>query len=289
MLIQVIAVEYLRYLQFDRNFKDMAKRRKRIGQLVMFWLDRDIGNLTYDDLTEFKKSMLDRQCKPSYINTFIFMIRSLFRFANERGIKTIDPKSIKPYTVPKKHIVYLGKEQIIDLLKYFGGEHLHNTRNKALTAILIDTGMRIGECLSLNRAQYDEIMAGETVITGKFSKQRPVFFTWSRPFLKSYMEQRTDDHEALFITHCHDYRWRIKRLHQDGYRKYLREANRDLDFYISPHTLRKTAINNWKANGMDVKAISLIAGHDSVMTTEKYYLGIDWKWLKKQHVQYGFI
>lgn len=289
MLIQTIAVEYLRYLQFDRNFKDMAKRRYRIGRIVMFWLHREVESLTMDDILQFKKWFIDHKCKETYINTFLFTVRSLFRFCNDQGITTIEPNKIKPFPIKRKQVKFLTKDQMIELLRYFDGTRLQDYRNRAITALMMDAGLRIGECMALNRADLEQILNGMLVVIGKGSKERPAFFTWSRQYLEDYIDQRVDNSEALFITHCTDSRFRVRRLAQDGFRKYLREANGKLDFQVSPHILRKTALNNWKNNGMDIKSVSLIAGHESVMTTEKYYLGVDWNRLQMVHKQFSFI
>ena len=53
--------------------------------------------------------------------------------------------------------------------------------------------------------------------------------------------------------------------------------------------LFQTALNNWKKNGMELKEVSLIAGHDSVVTTERFYLGIDWEHLQTTHARYSYI
>lgn len=201
MLVQVAAVEYLNYLQYDRNFKDMKHRTYRIGRLVMFWLDKHIEALTFDDITDFKKELIQRQCSLTYINNYLFIVRSLFRFCQARyKITTLHPSDIKPFFINPRPINYLNKEEIRELLHYFSGSTIADYRNRA-----------------------------------------------------------------------------------------LREMSKKLGRKIHPHLLRRTAINNWKMNGMDIKNISLIAGHESVKTTEKYYLGVDWEWLKKEHARYGFV
>lgn len=289
MLFITIANQYLYYLEHDRGFKDIRKRSQRVGYLIQAWHDKRIEDLTHADVSDFIKSLRSRNCSPGYINIFIFIIRHILTFANDRGFKTFEPKSIKPLPVPKKAIFYLTKNQTIDILNFLDGQHLFHRRNKAITAAIVDTGARISEVLSLNRSDWAEIRKGKKLIRGKFSKERPLFFTWSKPFIQSYLKTRHDAHPALFITHCRDYRWKAQRLLPDGFRKYLREADKSLDFHVSPHILRKTALNTWKENGMELKAVSLIAGHESVMTTERFYLGVDWNQLQAVHKKFSYI
>jgi integrase/recombinase XerD len=289
MLFQVVAVEYLNYLQYDRYFKDMPKRHYRIGRMTMFWLHREIESITLDDVNAFKKEMLDRHCQPSYVNAYLFLLRSLLNYCLDHKLVVIDPVTIRPLKVPKKPILYLIKEQVEKLLVYFSGTDACSRRNLAITALIIDSGLRIAEVLSFSRADYRKIMEGSCMITGKGNKDRPAFFTWSREYLKQYLDHRVDNHPAMFIAHYCDPWYRLELLRQDGYRRFLREATKVLGFLVSPHVLRKTALNTWKRNGMDVKSVSLIAGHTNIATTEKYYLGIDWTLLRQEHTRFSYL
>ena len=290
MKFQVASIEYLRYCQFDRNFSEqtMKTRRKRIGYMTMFWLDREIETINLNDILKFKEAYLQRKCKENYINSCIKILICLLKFCKKYlNLQTMDVKEIEFMRVPGKVKDYLTLDEVKELLKYFErGTELYHFRNRALIHTLLDTGMRITECLSLNRSQENDIMSGKCIIMGKFKKERKVFFRGSRDHIKAYLDKRTDDDQALFITHCFDLRWRIKRLSDDGVRKYLREAGRALGFKCNPHKIRRTVLNHWKNNGMDVKSISELAGHESQMVTEKFYLGKDWNILKNKHEVY---
>lgn len=289
MLIQVIAVEYLQYQQFDRHFKDIGTRRERIGRMVLFWLDRELESLTLKDVTKFIAYMTERKCCPNYINTYLFTLRSLLKYAEREELKVLDFHKIKPLPVEKKAIKYLSKDEIDSLFKFFEGTHLHDFRNRAMIAVMLDGGLRVSECCSLNRSQVKDILKGDCLINGKGGKERYVYFTWSKEFIIDYLEKRLDDNEALFISHCFDLRWKTNRLKPDGLRKYFKKASEKLGFQVNPHKLRKTALNVWKNNGMDIKSVSLLAGHDNISTTEKYYLGIDWVKLKELHKQFSYV
>lgn len=291
MKIQVAAVEYLRYCTFDRNFTEqtMKTRRKRVGYMTMFWLHREIESLNLNDLLKFKETLLQRKCKESYINNFITIFICLLKFSKKYlNVPIMDIKEIEFMRVPGKVKDYLTLDEVKALLNYFEkGTGTYDFRNRAIVHTLLDTGMRISECLSLNMDQVDAIMSGKCIIIGKFRKERKVFFRGSRDYIKAYLEKRIDDeHEALFITHCYDLRWRTKRLSDDGVRKYLRQASKDLGFRCNPHKIRRTVLNHWKNNGMDTKSISELAGHELQAVTEKFYLGKDWNILETKHKLY---
>jgi site-specific recombinase XerD len=138
-------------------------------------------------------------------------------------------------------------------------------------------------------------MQGETQVIGKGGDVRTLFFSWSREFIKDYLEHRdkeyaglsTDDCEALFVAHCRDSRWRTRRLDADGFRHYLRKAKKKLYFSAHPHKGRKTAISNWVENGMELPDAANCAGHKKIDTTKKYYVRVNLKRLKEKHAQFS--
>ena len=157
MKFQVASIEYLRYCQFDRNFSEqtMKTRRKRIGYMTMFWLDREIETINLNDILKFKEAYLQRKCKENYINSCIKILICLLKFCKKYlNLQTMDVKEIEFMRVPGKVKDYLTLDEVKELLKYFErGTELYHFRNRALIHTLLDTGMRITECLSLNRSQ----------------------------------------------------------------------------------------------------------------------------------------
>ena len=73
-------------------------------------------------------------------------------------------------------------------------------RFRVLVEVLLGTGMRIGETISLNR-KHINWEKKEAKIIGKGNKERRVFFTdRSLDWLRRYLEWRKDTHEAVFVT-----------------------------------------------------------------------------------------
>lgn len=289
MLIQVIAVEYLRYLQFDRNFKDMKKRRERLGAMTMFWLDREVESLTHKDVSDFIQTMRERNCKPTYINAFLSILRAFLTFCKKSGLTVLNFKEIEFIPVPRKNVNYLNTEEVKDFFALLQGDSIIHSRDKAIFAVLFDTGMRIGECLSLKVSQLSEIMNGECSIIGKGGHERKVFFSWAKNFVAEYLERKPkeDTSEFLFTNCCHGLEYRYKPLQQEPFRKKLRKLRAEFGKFFTVHDMRRTAGTNWKLNGMDIYDVSKLLGHQSVHTTERYYLGTDWERLKVVHEKYA--
>lgn len=73
-------------------------------------------------------------------------------------------------------------------------------RDLALIDMLASTGMRVGELVLLNRSDID-FEERECVVLGKGNKERIVYFdARTKLHLKQYLDSRTDDNEALFVS-----------------------------------------------------------------------------------------
>jgi integrase/recombinase XerD len=159
-------------------------------------------------------------------------------------LNVMDPELIVPPKRPRRDVIFLTPEEIekfvriIPLSTTLGDPCLRGLRFRALVEVLLGTAMRISEVLSLDRMHVD-CERREAKIVGKGNKQRVVFFTErALCWLSRYLEQRADDHAALFTSL--DGRRRLKRT--DLWRpfdRYRRLAG--LTKPVRPHLLRHTA------------------------------------------------
>src|SRR2546421_13109932 len=70
---------------------------------------------------------------------------------------------------------------------------------RALVEVLLGTGARISEALSLKRSSIN-FQTGEATIIGKGNKERVLFFSpRSLNWVKEYLQRRQDRGEALFV------------------------------------------------------------------------------------------
>ena len=75
-----------------------------------------------------------------------------------------------------------------------------NRRDLAIIDFLASTGIRVGELVKLNRADID-FHGRQCVVFGKGNKERQVYFNArTKLHLQQYLESRTDDNPALFVS-----------------------------------------------------------------------------------------
>ena len=162
------------------------------------WLgNKDVRQITYEELMKIKKDLIDRNCSEGYIYKQLCVMRSLFRFCKGplKVQNVLDPTLIEIPPRRIKTVEYLTPPEIKKYLAAVDIGTVYGVRMKALITTLLDTGMRISEALSLNRNEINWENSS-AVIMGKGGKKRMVFFRkWSLWWIKKYLSLRKDNHE----------------------------------------------------------------------------------------------
>lgn len=142
-----------------------------------------------------------------------------------------------------------------------------NVRDLALIDLLSSTGIRVGELVRLNRADID-FEHRECVVFGKGEKERRVYFdARTKIHLQKYLDERTDDNEALFVTLQKPH----ARLLISGVEIRLRKIGRELNLHkVHPHKFRRTLATVAIDKGMPIEQVQSLLGHQSIDTTLQY-------------------
>jgi site-specific recombinase XerD len=140
-------------------------------------------------------------------------------------------------------------------------------RDLAMIDMLASTGMRVGEMVLLNRNDID-FNERECIVFGKGSKERVVYFdARTKIHLQNYLESRTDDNPALFVSlkSPHD------RLKIGGIEVRLREYGKRLGLQkVHPHKFRRTLATMAIDKGMPIEQLQQLLGHRKIDTTLQY-------------------
>jgi len=156
------------------------------------------------------------------------------------------------------------------------------SRNKAIIALLYSSGIRVSELCALNIA---DIRGDTFTVNGKGNKLRPCFIDKrAKYWLEVYLSERTDNHEALFLTQTGE-RMTCGRVQEIF--KYMRKAA-NIKEPIHPHTMRHSYAVNLLKNGCHLFTLSKLMGHSSVQTTQAY-LQLEDPELKEAYLRYHTI
>ena len=146
-------------------------------------------------------------------------------------------------------------------------DNCEEPRDLAMIDMLASTGMRVGELVLLNRMDIN-FNERECVVLGKGNKERVVYFdARTKIHLQNYLDSRTDNNEALFVT----LRFPYSRLTINGIETRLRELGKKLGMKkVHPHKFRRTLATMAIDKGMPIEQLQKLLGHKRIDTTLHY-------------------
>ena len=155
-------------------------------------------------------------------------------------------------------------------------------RDLAMIDLLYSTGIRVGELVGLNISDID-FEERECIVFGKGDKERRVYFdAKAKLHLQEYIESRTDDNPALFVTLDAPH----ARLKISGVEIRVRELGRKLNIdKIHPHKFRRTMATRAIDKGMPIEQVQKILGHSQIDTTMQYAI-VNQNNVKASHRRY---
>ena len=161
-------------------------------------------------------------------------------------------------------------------------DHCACTRDLAMIDLLYSTGIRVGELVNLNIEDID-LEGRECIVYGKGDKERRVYFdAKAKVHLKEYIDARTDNNEALFVTLDEPH----NRLKISGVEIRLRKLGRMLDLdRIHPHKFRRSMATRAIDKGMPIEQVQKILGHSQIDTTMQYAM-VNQSNVKTSHQKY---
>ena len=251
------------------------------------------GKYTFyvNDLSK-KKNYPDRRRdyrKPvsvTTINNYIRNIRVFFNWLEREYIIRKNPmKRIRQLKYNRQAKVFLSDEDLKKLLSKFDKSYFTEHRDYAMIMLMLDSGMRLGECstllvtdLELARKRIN-LRAEET----KGRKDRTVYFSpKTESVLRRWLQfkDRYVESDYLFPVKEHGGAISVGNF-ETNFKRYINRAGLDEDY--CPHCLRNNFAKRCLMNGMDIFTLSKILGHSSVEVTEQAYLDLTDDDISKQY------
>lgn len=236
--------------------------------------DKEFSELRDKDFEEFIFLSKKKGNKASGIVGVVNAMKWILKKLQEESEieKMINLDKIKKPKIPKRDVEYLSKGEIKRFLKVIEGDisKISGVRAMALYMILLETGGRIGEILSI---QVDEISFKrcEVPIIGKGNKPRVLLLQSQSVFwIKKYLEVRKSDCPYLFVTRNGASPW----SHNDVNRSFLRLRKLSgIKKKFTIHSLRHTFATQLLQAGVPISNVQTMLGHSNLETTIKYYIG----------------
>lgn len=204
-----------------------------------------------------------RARKAATIRSFYKYLTNKAKLLTENPMQDLDSPRIKK-TLPR----YLDLDESVELLDSVEGAN--SARDYCILTLFLNCGLRISELVGLNTT---DVRSDQLRVLGKGNKERILYLNEAcQQALRDWMIERSTlaliDKDALFITHQNRHRISRAAVHK-LVKKHLAASGLDSGQY-SAHKLRHTAATLMLQNGVDVRTLQEVLGHDHLNTTQIY-------------------
>lgn len=221
-----------------------------------------------------RESLSARSARLGTISRHTFAWKKFVQFLNEEhGVPIFDLSRIRCKHAPATNPVYLEREEIAAIRQLPIRSEI-DLRNRTLFEFLLDTGCRISEALMVDFGKID-VRNREVAVEGKGNKRRVVFLSASIPWIERYQAQGHPFFASQYNT----------RLQRQNGTVAIRELGKaaGLAKTITPHTLRHTFVTYLIWAGVDPRTVQMMAGHDDIDTTLRYYSAVTHDRMRQSH------
>ena len=233
----------------------------------------DVGE---DEVREFTLHLQDRRglwglASSHTVNNRVRALRAFFAWLHRQGYTEEHKlKGVKPPKVQSKVIDVLTDSEIAAIFAAMNRGVLSGARSKAIFSLMLDTGLRLSEVVSL---KFPGVHLEERYVKvlGKGNKERIVAFgsACQRFFIEYayHFREESDDVGAEEFFLCLD----GYPMTSDGLRSLIERLSKSAGVpRLHPHLLRHTYATRFLLNGGDVFLLKQNLGHTSLAMVERY-------------------
>lgn len=270
-----------------------AIREAHIRQYIIDLQSR--GKYTFcstDGEKNYPQNRRDYQRKISNItiNNYLRNMHVFFAWLVEMEYITKSPmKRIRALPEERKPREYLEDDEVKRLLKNLDRSYFSEYRDLLVIMLMLDSGTRLGETLSIEMEQLDLLDRCVLLPADKTKgrKARTVYFSEkTAKELRRWIQfkDRYCESDWLFPVK-HNGRKVDVSVFERNFRQYINRVG--ITKKITPHTIRNNFAKRCIMAGMDIYTLSRLLGHSSVEVTEKAYLDLTDKDIKKQYGKFS--
>ncbi len=271
------AADFITYLEVEKNLSLHTKRayQSDLDQFVNFWQRLSDKEKVESPITRaierFLVFMYNEKISKSTIARKISCLKSLQKYLNINGL---DLKlNINRPKTGKKLPVYLSVDEILHLLDDLDSKDLPTKkplRDIAVLELLYATGVRCSELVNICFNDID--LHNRTIrILGKGNKERIVLFgNKAKDKLTLYIEKERSVvynlNEKIFLNNCNEpITVRTVQRIIEMFRQFLK-----IERPITPHKIRHSFATHMLNQGVPLRVVQELLGHQSLSSTEIY-------------------
>lgn len=247
---------------------------KGLSPITVKWYREMLGHFAHEvreisreEIWNFFNHLRDRE-KHHFSEVTIDMhfraLRAFVHFLISEGYLKDNPMAGIKMRRQRREIKILDLKLIVKFIKALNGRE--SKRDYALVCLMLDTGIRPGEALSLKLKDigFSHLTAK---VNGKTGPRQVYFSNTTRRAMLAYLswrEKKNFTDPRFFLNERGD------PLNLDSLRLIFRRANKRAGTHIYPYLLRHASATIRLKAGMNLEALRILMGHTNIKTTEIY-------------------
>ncbi len=257
-----------------KKIEGCSKRTEEYYSSTLLYFEKNIKkDICFIQANEIREYLTNYQsinnCSNVTIDTIRRILSSFYKWLEDEDYIIKSPMR-KIHRIKSPVIIKptLTDEQIEIIRKEANG----NIRNLAIIDLMLSSGIRVGELVSLNRSSIN-LNSRSCLVLGKGSKQREIYFdVRTKIELINYLKTRKDKNKALFVSSRRKHKNGVySRLRINSIEKIIREIGLKTDIEnIHPHRFRRTLATRAIDKGMPIEQVQVLLGHSKIETTLRY-------------------
>jgi integrase/recombinase XerD len=269
-------LDWVEAFMLDRRSRGLSQGtidfyRKKLKHLIEFCNQKmilDVINLTASEIRTFFLFLKEKGHNQGGIYAHFKVLRSFLYWYQEENelyewsnpIRKVKVKSSNDSPLEPADI-----NAIKAILKTCGNNYT-GKRDKAIILMLLDTGIRASELISINHENINPITGVIQILNGKGGKFRVAYLSKkARLALRKYIEIKGICQGALFTSN------ESIQLTYSGLRMLLRRRSIKAGvIYQSPHSFRRLFALTMLRNGTDLFSLQLLMGHADLQVLRRY-------------------
>lgn len=278
----MITEEFLRYLKetkkMSANTVEAYKRDIDAYERFLGEKGKSLDTATNTDVVSYLMELKTGGKSKSTVNRKLASLRIFYKFMISSGRLSEDPtEEIKSPKIARKDIDYLSIEEVETLLD-MPDDSIKGKRDKALLEVLYATGVRVSEIIEMHLSDIN-LKMGFVSCSGSHGRARIVpmgepakraldeYISRSRKIMMKDAADPDDPMGMLFVNYLGG------PMTRQGFWKILKAYGEKagVEDKLTPQTLRNSFAMHMVKNGIDIKSLQELMGHEDISATQVYF------------------
>jgi site-specific recombinase XerD len=233
--------------------------KNALSKFLIAFQHNDLTQVNLEQIQDFMHHLQTKQrISPVYQKQILASIVKFYLLYYNRKLEL---SMLYPKRNPKPLPKYLTVVEVKRLL-----QQCVNLKHRCILKILYGCGLRVSEVLALKIADIDSAAMRIHIRAAKGKKDRvvPLPQTLLQNLRQYYLAYRP---EVYLFEGQHGGNYSAKSI-QNFIKKYAREAK--IQKSVTPHMLRHSYATHQLENGVNIRYVQALLGHNSIKTTELY-------------------